>query len=129
MNANRSHAIVLAVALLVATGAWAQEHTQFDEHDRQVTRDWYNQHQSHPPRGLRPQDRVTPEQESRLAPGQPFSRDLRQQAHYVPSDLKHRLPPPPPHHSYLTVGGHVALVDGQHHIVRDVIHLHDDNRH
>ncbi|HSY47172.1 MAG TPA: RcnB family protein, partial [Thermoanaerobaculia bacterium] len=76
---------------------------------------------------LRQQDRVTPEQESRLAPGQPFTPDLRRQAHYVPSDLKHRLPPPPPHHTYVAVGGHVALVDAVHHVVRDVIHLHDQH--
>lgn len=127
MKTRYWYAAAFAFALLATTGAWAQEHTQFDDHDRQVIHDWYNQHQSHPPRGLRQQDRVTPEQESRLAPGQPFTRDLRRQAHYAPPDLRHRLPPPPPHHTYVTVGGHVALVDAVHHVVRDVIHLHDQH--
>jgi Ni/Co efflux regulator RcnB len=129
MKTRYRYAAALTIALLATTGAWAQGHTQFDEHDRQATRDWYNQHQSNPPRGLRPQDRVTPEQESRLVPGQPFSRDLRHQAHYVPADLRHHLPPPPPRHAYVAVGGHVALVDAAHHILRDVIHLHDQNHH
>lgn len=123
------YAAALAIALLVTTGAWAQDHTQFNEHDRQVTRDWYNQHQNQPPQGLRPHDRLTPEQESRLAPGKPFDRDLRRQAHSVPSDLRHRLPPPPRHHQYVAIGGHVVLVDATHHILRDVIHLHDETHH
>jgi hypothetical protein len=41
-------AAIFVVALLVTTVASAQEHRQFDEHDRQVTRDWYNQHQTNP---------------------------------------------------------------------------------
>src|SRR5664279_4136637 len=72
---------------------------------------------------------ASPPSRSRLAPGKPFDRDFRQQAHYAPSDLRHHLPTPPPHHTYVTVGGHVVLVDAVNHIVRDVIHLHDDNHH
>ena len=100
-------------------------HTQFDDHDKQVTTDWYSQHKDHPPVGLRLQDRLSPQQEQRLRPGQPVPSDLRKREHAVPSDLAHRLPPPPPQHRYVAVGGHVALVNQATHVLRDVIHLHD----
>ncbi|MGH9410687.1 MAG: RcnB family protein [Vicinamibacterales bacterium] len=101
-------------------------HTQFSDHDRQVTKTWYDQHKSRPPVGLRPQDRLTPEQESHLRPGQPLDPALRSRTHPVPSTLARQLPHPPPHHQYVAVGGHVALVDQTSHVVRDVIHLVDD---
>lgn len=31
---------------------------KFDDHARQTTTDWYNQHKDHPPAGLRNQDRL-----------------------------------------------------------------------
>lgn len=99
-------------------------HTQFDNHDRQVTTDWYNQHKDHPPAGLRQQDRLSPDQERRLEPGKPVPSDLRRREHAVPSDLSHQLPPPPPKHRYVTIGGHVGLVDQTTHVLRDLIHLH-----
>jgi len=97
---------------------------QFTDADRQTTRDWYDQHQAHPPAGLRPQDRLSPEQESRLQPGRPLDPDLRKREHAVPSDLSRRLPPPPPQHRYVAIGGHVGLIDSATQVLRDVIHLH-----
>ena len=35
-----------------------QNHDRFDDHDRQVSRDWYNQHHDNRPRGLRDRDRL-----------------------------------------------------------------------
>lgn len=119
---------VLAISLLFATGAWAEDHDRFDDHDRQVTRDWHHEHLKHPARGLRDEDRLTPEQELRLERGREFDRDLRRHAHYIPRDLGRRLPPPPRHHVYVAIGGHVVLVDREHHVLRDVIHLHADIR-
>ena len=52
MKTHYWHAAAIAFALLVTTGVLAQGHTQFDDHDRQVTNDWYNQHKSHPPRAF-----------------------------------------------------------------------------
>jgi Ni/Co efflux regulator RcnB len=127
-----------ALALLAATSS-AQAQTrprdrmdqpgqrpvQFDNQARQTTQDWYNQHQSKPPAGLRSRDRLTPDQESRLQPGRALDPDLRQRLHPVPRDLARRLPPPPPQHRYVAVGGHVGIVDSVNNILRDVIHLHD----
>jgi Ni/Co efflux regulator RcnB len=127
---------VVAVWLMAAATVLAQEqrtgrqqrdrqdHAQFDDHDRQVTHDWYEQHRNHPPRGLRPQDRLSPEQERRLAPGRPVDRDLRKREHSLPSDLARKLPPPPAHHRYVAIGGHVGLIDQVTHVLRDVIHVH-----
>ncbi len=120
---------MLTIALVAATSAWADEnYRQFTDHDRQVTRDWYNQHQNHPPRGLRSEDRFNADQESRFEAGRPFDREMRHQAHSLPRDLRRELPTPPRHYTYVTVGGHVALVDSSHHILRDVIHLHEGSR-
>jgi hypothetical protein len=97
---------------------------QFDDHARQTANDWYNQHQNQPPVGLRSQDRLSPDQESRLQPGRPLDPDLRQRVHAVPSDLSRRLPAPPPNHRYVAIGGHVGMVDRRTQTLRDVIHLH-----
>ena len=101
-----------------------QSSIQFDDHSRQTTQDWYKQNQSKPPTGLRTQDRLSPEQESRLQPGRPLDPDLRQRTHSLPRDLTRRLPPPPPKHRYVAIGGHVGIVDNVNQILRDVIHLH-----
>ena len=117
------------IAILVATSAMAQrqdhdQQAQFNEHDRQVTQEWYNQHQSHPPKGLRSQDRLSSEQEGRLQSGHALTRDLQKQSHAVPTDLRRRLPAAPAHHRYMVIGGHVVLVDSRNNVVRDVIHVH-----
>ena len=125
MKPHHAFAAALVVAFLVATGASAQGHTQFDNHDRQVTQDWYKQHQSHPAIGLRNQDRLSPADEARLQPGKPLPLKLRRKTHTAPADLRRQLPPPPKHHRYVAVGQHVALVDDSKHIVRDIIHLHN----
>ena len=80
-----------------------QGHTQFDEHDQQVTRDWYNQNQAHPPAGLRNQDRLSADEESRLREGAVLDNDLRRKVHRAPPDLSRRLPPPPSNHRYVTI--------------------------
>jgi Ni/Co efflux regulator RcnB len=102
----------------------SQGHTQFTDADRQTTRDWYNQHQTHPPVGLRPQDRLSSDQESRLQPGRRLDPDLQKRVHPVPPDLSHRLPAPPRNNRYVAIGEHVGLVDSAKHLLRDVIHLH-----
>jgi hypothetical protein len=119
------YAAAFVIALMIpAHVARAQEHMQFDQHDRQVTTDWYNQHKSNPPRGLRSNDRLSPEEESRFQAGRTLDRQLVRKVHSAPRDLVRHLPPPPPHHEYMTIGGHMALIDTRDHHVRDIIRLH-----
>jgi Ni/Co efflux regulator RcnB len=103
-----------------------QGHTQFDDHDQQVTRDWYNQHQDHPPAGLRSQDRLSSDEESRLREGAVLDQGLRRKMHPAPADLRRRLPPPPNNHRYVAIGGHLGLIDNGYQ-VKGVIHLHDNH--
>lgn len=115
------------VALFVATAGIAQDRdrhdsTQFNDRDRQVTQDWYKQHERNAPRGLRSQDRLSSEQEARLQAGRPLDRDLRKRTYAVPRDLRRHLPPAPRNHRYVAIGGHVVLVDGRN-VVRDVISI------
>jgi Ni/Co efflux regulator RcnB len=128
-------AAITAALVMTGSSALAQErgrqddqnravHNRFDEHDQQVTRDWYNQHQSHPPAGFRDRDRLSPEEEQRLREGERLDNGFRNRMHPVPSDLGRRLPPPPPRHRYVSIGGHIVLMDNNN-TVRSVIHLHN----
>jgi Ni/Co efflux regulator RcnB len=99
--------------------------TQFNSHDEQVTRDWYNQQKDHSPVGLRSEDRLSPEQESRLHEGAVLDRDMRRHVHPAPPELARQLPPPPSHHRYVAIGGHIGMIDNGYH-VKAVIHLHDN---
>ena len=133
MNTHRLLAAT-AAAILALTGSAAlaqdrgnqQAHTQFDAHDQQVTHDWYNQNQAHPPAGLRNQDRLSADQESRLHEGAVLDKGLRGKVHPAPPDLSRRLPAPPTDHRYVAIGGHVALIDNTFQ-VKSVIHLHDNH--
>jgi Ni/Co efflux regulator RcnB len=121
-------AAVTALLAMTGSSAVAQDrnrasHDKFDDHDQQVTRDWYNQHQSHPPAGFRQSDRLSPEEEGRLREGEKLDNGFRNRMHPIPSDLGRRLPPPPPRHKYVSVGGHVVLMDNNFQI-KSVIRLH-----
>src|ERR1700731_4614973 len=89
-----------------------RDHSRFDDHDRQVSRDWYNQHRNRPPAGLRDRDRLRPEYESRLREGYVLDRDMRRMVYPVPTDYYRRLPPPPRGYRYVFIGGHLVLIDG-----------------
>jgi Ni/Co efflux regulator RcnB len=129
--------VAASAAMILAIGsAAAQDRGQrndqnrqsahLDEHDQQVARDWYSQHQDHPPAGLRSQDRLSPEQESRLHEGAVLDKDLRKKAHPAPRELSQRLAPPPPDHRYVAIGGHISLIDKDYN-VKAVVHLHDNH--
>jgi len=98
------------------------DQNRFNDHDRQVTRDWYNEHPKHADRGFRDRDRLTPQYESQLREGVVLSPDLRRKTYAAPDDLRRRLPPAPRGYRYLVVGGHVILVDDGYRI-HDVVHL------
>src|SRR5580704_9519989 len=116
-------AALFAMSVVALAQDRGQGHTQFDEKDRQTTTDWYNQHKDHAPAGLRQQDRLSADQESRLQEGRVMDKDLRKKVHPVPEDLRRSLPPPPSDHRYVAIGGNVGLMDN-HYQVKGVIHLH-----
>jgi Ni/Co efflux regulator RcnB len=115
-------AAACTAALFIATAGFAQSHDRFDDHDRQVTQDWYQQHQHQAPKGWRSQDRLSSEQEGRLQTGHRLDPDLRKRSYSVPSDLRRHLPPAPRNHHYVTIGGRLVLVDN-HDVVRDVLSI------
>ena len=98
--------------------------TQFNSHDQQVTRDWYSQHQDHPPAGLRSGDRLSGDEESRLREGAVIDKDMRRHVHPAPPDLTRHLPPPPSQHRYVAIGGHIGVIDNGYQ-VKALIHLHE----
>lgn len=99
--------------------------TQFNSHDQQVTQDWYKQHKDNAPVGLRSQDRLSSDQESRLHEGAVLDKDMRRHVHPAPPELARQLPPPPSHNRYVAIGGHIGMIDNSYH-VKAVIHLHDN---
>jgi hypothetical protein len=123
---------VLATAAALALSGCGQSSTgdaqsaapqqQLDS-QQQVASDWYNQHQNSLPEGLRPEDRLSAEQESRLRVGATLDPDLRDRVRPAPEDLSARLAPPPPDHRYVAVGGHVGLID-KNFQVKAVINVH-----
>ena len=117
------YAVGLGIALLIPAHIARAQHNQFDEHDRQVASDWYNQHKSSPPAGLRERDRLPSELDSRIKPGETLDKNLRKKAYTAPRDLRRKLPAAPAHHEYQMIGGHLVLVDTRDHRIRDVIHL------
>lgn len=102
-----------------------RQHDRFDDHDQQVTRDWYSHNRDHAPAGLRDQDRLSSEEESRLQEGAVLDRNLRTKVHSAPRELVNQLPPPPKHHRYVAIGGHIGMIDN-HYRVKSIIHLHDN---
>ena len=103
-------------------GQHGQEHMKFDDHDRQVSRDWYNSHRDHPPMGLRSRDRLPERYESRLHEGYVLDPYMRSRIYAVPGDYNRNLPPAPRGYRYVFVGGHTVLIDGDYR-VHDVIHF------
>ena len=123
---TQSLAFALMTTLALSGLAVAQETRstgRFDDHDQQVTKEYYNQHKDNPPAGLRDRDRLSPAQESNLHEGAVLDRETRKQVHPAPPELTRQLPPPPSHHRYVAVGGHIGLIDNNYN-VKAVIHLH-----
>jgi Ni/Co efflux regulator RcnB len=102
---------------------WNRDHhNSFNDQDRQVTRDWYQQHQRNLGRGWRQRDRLSPAMEGRLRPGQRLDPQLRRQMYWLPSDLSRRYGPAPRGYRYAIIGGNVVMLDDRYQ-VRDVFSL------
>ena len=79
-----------------------------------ITQDWYRHNRDRAGPGW--QDRLSPDEERRLRPGQRLDSGLRQRAHPLPADLSQRYRPPPSGYRYLVIGGHVVLLDGNYQV-------------
>jgi len=103
------------------------EHRNFDDHDRQVAKTWYDGHRTNEPIGLRDRDRLAVDIEPRFTVGFSLDRNLRGQIHDVPLDLRRQLGPAPRGDRYVLIDGHLVLINSRYEIV-DVIHLGHDWR-
>lgn len=98
------------------------EHSKFDDHDREAMRGWYRDHHDHPPKGFRDDDRLPDDLERRLEVGFVLTPEYRRRIVAVPGDLYRRLPPPPRHYRYVIIGRHIVLIDDGWHI-HDIVHF------
>jgi len=105
-----------------AAQAQRRAEARFNDHDRQVAREWYNQHQRNPPRGFRDRDRLPPEYEARIQPGYVFDPVVRQRAYPAPVALTLQFGPAPSGYRYMVIGGHIVLVDDGYRVA-DVFRL------
>jgi hypothetical protein len=103
-----------------------QNHTKFDHFDREVMRDWYDQHWDKVLVGLRDQNRVTPEVDSRFQIGSVQDADLRTNPRPARIEFWHRLSSSPRSYQYVAIRGHVAAIDDNYQDVNDLIHLRLD---
>jgi len=90
---------------------------RFNEHDRRMTRGWFDQHRGHAPRGLRYQDRLPRALEPRLRVGVVLVPTLRARMYAVPVDLLYQLPPVPYGYRYTFIGGRVVVIDPAYRVV------------
>jgi hypothetical protein len=95
---------------------WNRQHPSFNDQDRQVTRDWYRQHQRRLGAGWRERDRLSPDMEGRLRRGQRLDPRLRRQMHWLPSDLSRRYGPAPRGFRYAIIGGNIVMLDKQYQV-------------
>jgi len=135
MNVRSIAAGALALTVLAMSGkvAVAQgrgqdrwqdrgQQQQFTDNDRQVTRDWYQQHQRNLGRGWRQEDRLSPAMEARLRSGQRLDPRLRRQMYWLPADLSRRYGPAPRGYRYAIIGGNIVMLDPGYN-VRDVFRI------
>jgi Ni/Co efflux regulator RcnB len=99
-----------------------QAHESFNDQDRQVTRDWYRQNLARLGAGWRDEDRLSPEMQSRLRPGERLDPELRQHMYWVPPELSERYGPAPRGYRYAIIGGNIVLLDDAYQ-VHDVFRL------
>ena len=99
-----------------------QDRKAFNDHDRQVTNTWYQQHQRNLGAGWRQRDRLSPGMQGRLRRGQRLDPQLRRQMHSLPPDLAQQYGPAPRGYHYGVIGGNIVLLDNGD-LVQDVFTL------
>lgn len=88
----------------------------FNDNDRQVTRDWYRQHQRRLAPGWRQRDRLSPSMQARLRRGQRLDPQLRRQMHWMPIGVTRHYAPAPRGYRYAMIGGNVVVVDAGYNV-------------
>jgi Ni/Co efflux regulator RcnB len=96
------------------------DHDRFDDHDRQVARDWYRDHHD----AFRHDEGRYwhQEWEPNIREGIVFTPAMRRAIRPVPRDFYSRLAPPPRGYRYVIIGDHVCLIDRDYRI-HDVLHF------
>jgi len=125
MKGQRSIAKVLMVVgslvLATVTLTKAQDrHDHFNDHDRQVSRDWYRAHHDyfHHDEG-RYWHRAW---EPNIRAGFVLTPGMRAAIRPAPAELIAGYGPPPPGYRYVVIGDHVCLIDRGYRI-HDVLHF------
>ena len=95
----------------------------YKDHDREVMRGWYDDHQSNLPPGLAKRDRLPPGLEKQLARRGALPPGLQKRLQPCPEDLERRLPPPPPECAHVLIGGHIVLLNRRTNVVVDIFHF------
>jgi hypothetical protein len=98
-----------------------RNHTKFDDHHRQVMRDWYNPHRDKILIGLRDLNRAAPYVDSRVLIVSAHDADLRTRR-VGPIEFWYRLTSSR-NYQYGAIRGHVAAIDDNYQDITDLIHL------
>ena len=96
------------------------DHDRFDDHDREMARDWYRDHHDafHRDEGRYWHN----DWEPNIREGFVLTPDMRRAYRPVPPGLMRQFPPPPPGYRYVVLGDHVVLIDRGYR-VHDVLHF------
>ena len=95
---------------------------QFNDRDREVTRDWYRQNQRRLGPGWRQRDRLPSYMQRRLRRGYRLDPEMRREIHWLPPELSRRYGPAPRGYRYAIIGGNVVMLDDAYE-VQDVFSI------
>jgi hypothetical protein len=101
-------------------GQSKKHYRQFNEHQQQAAREYYNQHRDHPV--FRQPDQWNDDYERRIQPGYVLDDDMRRMSRPAPDDMIRGFGRAPRGYRYVVIGGHVILVDRGYR-VHDAIHF------
>jgi hypothetical protein len=96
---------------------------RYDDRDREIIRDWYQNQDGNLPPGLAKKDRLPPGLEKQLESRGTLPPGLQKRIRPCPPELERRLPPPPPGYAHTVIGGHIVLVNRKTYAVLDVFHI------
>jgi hypothetical protein len=95
---------------------------KFDDHDRQVVRDWYNPARDNILVGMRDPKRAASYEDSRLQMGSAHDADLPIR-HSALIKFWDRLTSSPRSYQYVAIQGHVEAIDDNYQDINDLIHF------